>query len=92
MKSIGLLVAIAFSVALCIALYVGIRGMVTNPGSKGIEEPIEMTASEIDFPKDHCFHTNDNEWVYFSGIVETSGGREFGLIYTIGAAPSLTVV
>ena len=76
MKSLGFLLAIAFSVALFLAQYVSLSSKVTNSGIKGIEGPVEMTTNEIDFPKDHCFHTDDKEWVYFSGIVETSKGKD----------------
>jgi predicted secreted hydrolase len=83
MNSLGFLLAIAFSVASCTAQDASTSGTVTNSDGKDIEGPIEMTANEINFPQDHCFHTNQNEWVYFSGTVETSRGKEFGLMFTI---------
>jgi predicted secreted hydrolase len=57
--------------------------MVANSSGNDNKGPTEMTSHKLNFPQDYRFHTNNNEWVYFSGIVETSTGKEFGLMYTI---------
>lgn len=46
-----------------------------------------MTTHKLKFPQDHRFHTGDNASVYFSGAVETSAGREFGIMFTIFQFP-----
>lgn len=55
---------------------------VVNSDTSGMN--IEMKVNAVVLPEDHCFHNNvSNEWVYFSGVVETSEGKEFGLMFTI---------
>ncbi len=58
---------------------------VTTMDTSGME--ITLTANDIEFPKDLCFHGSRNEWVYFSGVVETSEGKEFGIMFTIFQRP-----
>jgi len=89
LKFLGLLLAIGLSAVSFIAQEASISGAVIKPGAKGVEEPAEMNSARIEFPKDHCFHTNDNEWVYFSGVIETREGKEFGLMFTIFQFPGL---
>jgi predicted secreted hydrolase len=57
--------------------------MPANPNTNDSEGSIAMTTHKLRLPQDYRFHTNDNEWVYFSGIVETSEGKEFGIMFTI---------
>ena len=70
------------TVALCLVQGIRIHGTETRSDGNDIGGS-PMTAHTIEFPKDHCFHANTNEWVYFSGVVETGEGQEFGVMFTI---------
>ena len=42
-----------------------------------------MTNRKVVFPQDFCLHRNENEWYYFSGMLETTEGKSFGLVFTL---------
>lgn len=55
-----------------------------GPGPAWAEENLsEPVNGEIVFPRDHCFHANGTEWVYFSGVVTTDQGKSYGVMFTI---------
>lgn len=91
MKSLGLIVTLAFLVASCFPQDATKNIMVTNSISSDHERPIYMNTPKLTFPQDYCFHTNANEWFYFSGVIETSEGKEFGLMFTIFQFPVIGV-
>ncbi len=76
MKYLGVLLAVALAAA------------VAKGAGESSEGTMQMTPVEIEFPKDHRFHSNRNEWVYFSGTVTTAEGREFGVMFTVFQFPS----
>jgi len=39
------------------------------------------------FPTDHGFHFNKDDWIYFSGVLKTVEGKEFGIMFTIFQYP-----
>ncbi len=49
-------------------------------------------SAPLEFPADHAFHFCKAEWIYFSGVVKTSEGKEFGIMFTIfqfGVVPNI---
>ena len=46
------------------------------------EQESDGPAVQLDFPADHSFH-DGIEWVYFSGILKTEEGTEFGFMFTM---------
>lgn len=56
-----------------------------NADTSGLE--IAMSINAVELPNDHNFHGTNDEWVYFSGVLETDRGKEFGLMYTIFQRP-----
>jgi hypothetical protein len=82
-RSLCFLLTIAFILAACTTQAASTGSLETAPSRKDPEGPTAVTTHKLDFPKDHRFHTNANEWVYFSGVVDTSAGKEFGVMFTI---------
>ncbi len=64
-------------------LWVMLFGIFTGTASAQSTEKVEISDTPVEFPKDHFFHDNINEWVYFSGFVKTTKGKELGVVCTI---------
>ena len=56
--------------------------VITTSNTQEIGDSDSM-AVKVTLPKDHNFHQVGHEWIYFSGELETTEGKTFGLMYTI---------
>ncbi len=53
----------------------------------GDDDDDDSDDTEIEFPEDHLLHFDNNEWYYFSGVVDTDAGKQFGVMFTIFQFP-----
>jgi len=82
-KFLGFLLPVAFLLASCTVQDASIILSETNASTRDCGGPKEMPTHKLKFPRDYRFHSKANEWVYFSGVVETNAGKEFGIMFTI---------